>query len=56
MTRPFGYLTKPVVDRDLYVTIEMALYAYELEREREQAAQEIRRLNESLEQRVAEPG
>jgi PAS domain S-box-containing protein len=54
VTRPFGYLTKPVVDRDLYVTVEMALYTYWLEREREQAAEEIRRLNESLEQRVAE--
>ncbi len=54
VTRPFGYLTKPVVDRDLYVTIEMALYTYQLERERKQATEEIRRLNESLEQRVAE--
>jgi PAS domain S-box-containing protein len=54
VTRPFGYLTKPVIDRDLYVAIEMALYSYRLEREREQAAKEIRRLNESLEQRVAE--
>ncbi len=54
LTRPFGYLSKPVVDRDLYVTIEMALYAHQLEKEREQAAEEVRRLNEGLEQRVVE--
>jgi PAS domain S-box-containing protein len=54
VTRPFGYLTKPVIDRDLFVAIEMALYSYRLEKEREQAAKEIQRLNESLEQRVAE--
>lgn len=32
ITEPFGYLLKPVEDRELHTTIEMALYKYILER------------------------
>ena len=31
ITEPYGYLIKPIGDRELYATIEMALYRYELE-------------------------
>ncbi len=31
ITGPFGYLVKPVPDRELYATIEMALYRHRLE-------------------------
>jgi PAS domain S-box-containing protein len=35
LTMPFGYLLKPVQDRDLKVTLEMALYVARLSRERD---------------------
>ncbi|MCI0497772.1 MAG: response regulator [Thermoplasmata archaeon] len=31
-TRPFGYIIKPFEDRDIYSTIEMALYKHRMER------------------------
>ncbi|MFC1715083.1 response regulator [Candidatus Poribacteria bacterium] len=31
ITQPYGYLIKPIQDRELYATIEMALYRHELE-------------------------
>jgi PAS domain S-box-containing protein len=37
LTHPYGYLIKPVLERDLKVTIEMALYAAKVETERKQA-------------------
>ncbi|MBN1875547.1 MAG: PAS domain S-box protein [Anaerolineae bacterium] len=30
LTEPYGYLLKPVNDREVYITIEMALYAHKL--------------------------
>ena len=32
ITEPFGYLIKPVRDRELFSTIEMALYKYKMEK------------------------
>lgn len=37
LTMPFGYILKPIQERDLKVTIEMALYAAKIDRERKQA-------------------
>ncbi len=47
VTEPFGYILKPFKDRELKTAIEMALYKHHAE-------EEIRRLNETLEQRVLE--
>jgi light-regulated signal transduction histidine kinase (bacteriophytochrome) len=47
VTEPFGYILKPFKDRELKTSIEMALYKH-------RAEEEIRRLNETLEQRVLE--
>ena len=33
ITEPFGYIIKPFKDRDLYITIEMALYKHRMELE-----------------------
>jgi signal transduction histidine kinase len=46
-TRPFGYLVKPVSDRQLQISIEMAFYRFEVE----VALQEAQ---ENLERKVAE--
>jgi two-component system, LuxR family, sensor kinase FixL len=36
---PYGYLIKPVRDRELYITIEMALYKYQLDQEQKKEQQ-----------------
>jgi light-regulated signal transduction histidine kinase (bacteriophytochrome) len=67
-TRPYGYLVKPVSERELHATIQMALERRKVERalkesewrlqtalaEREAAAAEVGRLNAELEHKVAE--
>lgn len=47
VTEPFGYILKPFKDLELKTAIEIALYKH-------RAEEEIRRLNETLEQRVLE--
>ncbi len=47
VTEPYGYILKPFKERELKTVIEMALYKHHAE-------EEIRRLNETLEQRVQE--
>ena len=47
LTEPFGYILKPFKDLELKTSIEIALYKH-------RAEEEIRRLNETLEQRVLE--
>ncbi len=54
LTLPYGYLLKPVQDRDLMVTIEMALFASSINAERNQAREALKKANEELEQKVAE--
>jgi len=51
---PFGYLLKPIQDRDLKVTIEMAAYASEVNAERNQAQEALKKAHEELEQKVRE--
>ena len=45
ITMPFGYVLKPIQERDLKVTIEMALYVSKVDAERRKADQ---KLNEQL--------
>ncbi|MBU2646554.1 PAS domain S-box protein [bacterium] len=46
ITMPFGYILKPVQERDLKVTLEMALYVAKVDKEKKQSEQ---RLHESEE-------
>ncbi len=39
---PYGYLLKPIEDRELKVTIEIALYVHEVNRQRKQAEEALR--------------
>jgi len=39
---PFGYVLKPIQERDLKVTVEMALYVVKVEAERKKAKNELR--------------
>ncbi len=41
ITMPFGYVLKPIQERDLRVTIEMALYVAKVDAERRSAKQEL---------------
>jgi two-component system, response regulator PdtaR len=41
VTEPFGYLFKPFEDRELEITIEMALYKHLMEQERESLVREL---------------
>ncbi len=54
LTLPYGYLLKPVQNRDLKVNIEMALYAARINSERKQALEAVQKLNDELERKVSE--
>ncbi len=41
ITMPFGYVLKPIQERDLKVTIEMALYISKVEKERRKTEEEL---------------
>lgn len=41
MTEPFGYIMKPVEDRELRIAIEMALYKHRMEIERQRLTREL---------------
>jgi len=51
---PYGFLVKPFDERELKLSIEVALHKHEGERQLAAAHEEIRQLNASLEQRVRE--
>jgi len=42
ITMPFGYVLKPIQERDLKVTIEMALYVAKVDRERRKVEEELK--------------
>jgi CheY-like chemotaxis protein len=42
ITEPFGYIVKPIEDRDLHISIEMALYKHKMEMERERLISELK--------------
>ena len=41
ITEPFGYMLKPVENRELHSTIEMALYKAKMDKERERLIKEL---------------
>lgn len=53
-TLPFGYLIKPASQRELAITIEIALYRHMLEGQLKENRQALQKANEELEQRVQE--
>lgn len=54
LTEPYGYVLKPLDDRDLRVNIEVALYRAKLEQERRRHAEERERLIDKLQQALVE--
>lgn len=48
ITEPFGYIIKPYQERDLHITIEMALYKHRLESQLKQYATELEWRNREL--------
>jgi CheY-like chemotaxis protein len=42
LSQPFGYIVKPFRERDLYITIEFALYRSKMERERNSLISQLR--------------
>lgn len=52
ITEPFGYLIKPVRDRELFSTIEMALYKYKMEKQIKESENKYRTLLENLPQKI----
>ena len=54
LTMPFGYILKPFQDRDLEVTIEIALYTAKIDAERKQMQDELAKHRDHLEELVKE--
>ncbi len=54
LTLPFGYVLKPFRDRDLRVTIEMALYSAKIDAERKRVEEELRLERDKLKDALAE--
>ena len=54
LSMPYGYLLKPIQERDLKVSITMALYSSKIERERNKALEDYRILHQQLETKVEE--
>jgi len=46
ITEPYGYIVKPVTERELHATIEMALYRHELEIKQKQTEEALRESEE----------
>lgn len=47
-TEPYGFLVKPINQRELHSTVEVALYRHKLELERERAEAKVRELERQL--------
>ena len=58
ITMPFGYVLKPIQERDLKVTLEMALYVAKVDAERKKAEEIVKKKERQLaeSQRVAKLG
>ncbi|MEG6520357.1 response regulator [Desulfotomaculum sp. 1211_IL3151] len=54
IAKPFGYIIKPYKERELQITIEMALFKHSVETERKRAEEALQKSNEELEVRVRE--
>ncbi len=48
LTLPFGYMLKPIDDRELRVTIEMALHLHQADQQRKQAEEALRQSEANL--------
>lgn len=48
ITGPYGYILKPVRDRELHSNIEIALHKHEMERELKEYTKELERANREL--------
>ena len=48
LTNPYGYILKPFQDKDLEVTIELALYVAKVDAERKRAEESLKLANEKL--------
>ena len=53
ISEPFGYVVKPFEDRELNITIEIALYRHTVERQLRENEVALRAHQDELEQRVA---
>ncbi|MBW2631047.1 MAG: diguanylate cyclase [Deltaproteobacteria bacterium] len=49
-TNPFGFVTKPFEDRDLHITIEMALYRHQMEEALIRSEEKYRTILENIEE------
>ena len=47
-TAPYGYILKPIRDRELHITIEMALYKHEMERKLKESEERLRESEEKF--------
>ncbi|MCP4130468.1 MAG: hybrid sensor histidine kinase/response regulator [bacterium] len=47
ISEPFGYIVKPVQEKELYIAIEMALYKHRMENELKEAHRELKKLNDT---------
>ncbi len=47
LTEPFGYILKPFMDREVYATIETALYKFQMERRLAESEFKLRELNQA---------
>ncbi len=54
LTMPFGYILKPFQDKDLEVTIEIALYTAKIDAKRKQMQDELAKHRDHLEELVKE--
>jgi len=46
ITEPFGYLLKPYKERELLITLEMALYKYKMEKKLKESEKKLRKEND----------
>ncbi len=53
-TGPFGYMLKPFEDKEIFSTIEMALYKHEMEKKLKEKSEQLIDINRNLEKRVSE--
>ncbi|MFC1574092.1 PAS domain S-box protein [Candidatus Latescibacterota bacterium] len=54
ITYPFGYLMKPIRKKQLLLTIEMALYKHNLDKENEELLNTLHQTNEQLQEEISE--
>ncbi len=50
----YGYLLKPIQEREIKVTLEMALYVAKADKERKHAQEALKKANDELEQKITD--